>query len=165
MTQEKSTATTQQRKADLMEKIRFLFVGCLNTAVDFSIFNLLTLLTHTPLIIANIFSTFSAMCVSLVLNKYLVFQNKKPMTSKTLLMFLLVTLSSTWLLQSLIIFILTKQFPVPLMTLSHELVQTHITGKIGEGFITANLAKIIATGASLVWNYYFYKKFVFKNND
>lgn len=151
-------------REDLLEKARFAIVGFVNTAVDFTVLNLLVIFIHLPIITANIVSTLTAMLVSLMLNKTVVFRDSKPLTKRSFALFIGVTLSSLWIVQSLVLFILTQQFPHPLTTIAHELALYTHTSMSGESFFRNNLSKIIATIASLIWNYYFYKRLVFKKD-
>ncbi len=156
---------SSSRTQGFFEKVRFLLAGSLNTLVDFSLLNLFISLAHLPIVLANIGSTSAAMLVSLLLNKHLVFRDKNPLTRRQLVLFVGITLSSLWVVQSLIIWLLTKEFPTPLTTFVHELAGGGLSHVPTEVFLRNNIAKIIATVASLVWNYYFYKRVVFKGND
>lgn len=158
---EEHSKSTSSTKASLLEKLRFALVGAMNTLVDFGIFNTLIFTAHLPIIAANLTSTFAAMCLSLALNKYFVFQDKEPLTGKKFVLFIGITLVSIWLIQSCVIALLNGAFGVPL----HAAAQTlhELTG-FNEKFFADNIAKVFATFASLVWNYYFYKRLVFKKS-
>ena len=156
---EEHSKTTSSNKASLFEKLRFALVGATNTLVDFGIFNTLIFAAHLPVIAANLISTFTAMCLSLVLNKYFVFQDKEPLSGKKFVLFIGITLVSIWVIQSSIIALLNGVLSVPL----HAAAQTlHEFTGFNEKFFADNIAKVFATFASLVWNYYFYKRLVFK---
>lgn len=145
----------------MAEKGRFVLVGVVNTGVDFLLLNLLVSFVGLPLYGANLISAFAAMCLSFVLNKNFVFHENKRATAREFFTFIGVTLLSIWGVQTLVIFLLTQQFPEPLFTIADAVHNTGLTQSLSSTFISNNLAKIIATLASLVWNYVFYKYVVF----
>lgn len=126
------------------EKARFALVGVLNTAVDFSILFILVHFAHTPTIIANIISTSIALSVSFLLNKRSVFGNTEAHTPKQIILFVVVTLSGLWILQSIVIYSVTAW-------LQQVLPQN----------VVLLVAKLIATLFSLTWNYLWYSRVVF----
>lgn len=135
-------------------------VGFINTAVDFTMLNILISLVGLHLLFANILSTSVAMAVSFMLNKNLVFKNNEPFSLQKLGLFLVVTMTNLWIVQSVVIFLITQQFPEFLLTIAHTL----SSSQSGEELITNNGAKVVATIFSLALNYYFYKKIVFKKS-
>ncbi len=145
----------------LAEKGRFVVVGIINTATDFILLNLLLSFTGLPLYGANLISAFVAMCVSFVLNRNFVFQKGAKADVREFFTFMGVTLLSIWGVQTLIIFLLTQQFPQPLVTIADAVHATGLAQSISLEFIVNNMTKIIATAASLIWNYLFYKYVVF----
>jgi len=146
-------------KASLLEKLRFASVGLINTLVDFSLLNALIFIVHLPIMGANFISTFAAMCLSLVLNKHFVFQDKEPLSGKKFVLFVCITLASIWIVQAFIILLLTTVFADQLQTVSQAL---HDLSGFSKDFFVSNIAKVFATIGSLIWNYYFYKRLVFK---
>lgn len=148
----------------LAEKARFVVVGLINTGVDLLVLNLIVSFIGLPLYGANLISAFAAMCLSFVLNKNFVFHEKGHATVRDFFTFIGVTLIGIWGVQTLVIFLLTQQFPQPLYTIA-DVVYYHVdyNGFVGLSidFIRNNIAKIVATVASLVWNYLFYKYIVF----
>jgi len=145
----------------LAEKGRFVIVGAINTATDFTVLNLLLSFTGLPLYGANLISAFVAMCVSFVLNKNFVFRKGAKSDPREFFTFMGVTLLSIWGVQTLVIFLLTQQFPQPLFTIADAVHSTGLAQSFSIEFIVNNTTKIIATFASLVWNYLFYKYVVF----
>ncbi len=128
------------------EKIRFFIVGAGNRGLDFSVLFMLTFVGFDK-IAANYASTGIALVFSFIANKTFTFQNKEGSTKKQLPVFLAVTLAGLWILQPIIIWGVTSTLP-----------QT-----IESDGIRLFVAKILATVASLVWNYIFYSRLVFKN--
>lgn len=126
---------------------KFGLVGVLNTAIDFGILNLLISLTQVvsgPFIIVMNATSFSAAVVnSYYWNKEWVFSGSKK---SSFLVFAVVSVVGI-AINSGIVFALTT-FVKPVFVSSPEL--------------WANLAKVLATVLSLVWNFLGYKLIVFK---
>ncbi len=130
------------------EKVRFILVGIANTAIDFGIlFALVNLAKFSPMI-ANIISTSIALIVSYGLNKRSVFGDNDKHNPKQIVLFVVVTLSGLWILQSAIIFVVSGWL--------HTLVTKNAA---------LLFAKIIATLFSLTWNYLWYSRVIFKGKS
>lgn len=129
------------------EKIRFLVVGGLNTAFDFILLFLFVGLGIDKFI-ANYLSTGSAMVLSFFLNRSFTFKNTDARKKRQFALFLLVTITGMWAIQPLVIWVVTS-------FLDNAALSTE-----GSLFI----AKVIATIASLMWNYLLYSKLVFKKS-
>lgn len=130
------------------QKLRFIAVGGINTAIDFGFLFLLKMI-GLPVVAANIGSTSLAFIFSFVANKKYTFKSSSKNVRRELVLFVLVTLTGLWLIQSSIIWLL--------MWLSSS-----------SGYdesVRLLAAKLIATVASLTWNYVFYSKLVFKDKD
>ena len=145
-----TTQSLQRRVSGVLkhEKIRFALVGGVNTAVDFGILSILTIVLGAPIFIANVVSTSFALAVSYLLNKKAVFGDEGANNTQQILLFLVVTLSGLWLIQSAIIFVV-------------GLALVSVFGDI-EPIVLLFVGKLFATVASLVWNYLWYSKVVFK---
>ena len=127
------------------EKLRFGFVGGLNTTIDFGLLFVLTSLGFDK-IASNYVSTTTAFLMSFALNKKFTFQNNNPSSKKQFFAFAVVTLTGLWLIQPFIIFVslsLAESFSI-----NNQL-----------GLV---LAKFLATLVTLVWNYILYSRVVFK---
>jgi putative flippase GtrA len=131
------------------EKIRFAAVGAVNTLVDFAVFLSLASVLHVPTVIANIISTTCALCVSYVLNKKAVFGDTDSHNYRQIATFVVVTLTGLWLIQSVII----VQVSSWLVTVFGS--ETHAP-------LVLLAAKLIASVVSLVWNYVWYSRVVFR---
>jgi putative flippase GtrA len=127
------------------EKIRFIIVGGVNTALDFGILFFLTFLGLDK-IVANYFSTGVALIFSFFANKSFTFKHKEGNAKKQFILFLVITLFGLWVIQPIIIWGST----------------TLLASYVPNEAINLFVAKLIATVASLIWNYILYSRIVFK---
>ncbi len=127
------------------EKIRFIIVGGFNTALDFGILFLLTFLGMDK-IVANYFSTGIALIFSFFANKTFTFKHKSGNAKKQFALFLIITLIGLWVIQPIVIWVSTAA----------------LAPYIPNEAINLFIAKLIATVASLIWNYILYSRIVFK---
>lgn len=130
------------------DKLRFVIVGGANTALDFLVLFLFVNL-GVDKIVANYISTSVALVFSFFANKSFTFKNTDKNAKKQFAIFLAVTLAGLWILQPIIIWISTS------------VLDPYITNEN----ISLFIAKLIATVGSLVWNYLFYSRLVFKKAD
>mgnify|MGYP000881041002 FL=1 len=127
--------------------LRFALVGGINTAIDIGLlFGLTTL--GVPNLAANTVSTGLAFIFSFFANKSYTFRAQGDVR-RQLILFVVVTLAGLWGLQNAVIFCVS---PI-------------LTSVIHTEPLVLLLAKIIATGASLVWNYCLYDRVVFRTTD
>jgi len=122
--------------------LRFILVGILNTGIDFVVLFALTK-AGMDLIFANMISTSCALAFSFFVNRSFTFGssgNKYIQGAK----FMLVTLTALWVLQPVILLFITG-------------VLAPSTG----ADLSLLGAKVVATVASMVWNYLFYDRYVF----
>ena len=127
------------------EKARFVVVGGANTALDFFILFLLTFM-GVDKIVANYFSTGLSLVFSFFVNKSFTFKDTSKSAKKQFSLFLIITLIGLWVIQPLIIWGVTV------------LLAPHSANEAVNLFI----AKLVATVASLTWNYLLYSRVVFK---
>lgn len=144
-----------------LEKLRFVLIGGANTGVDFLVLNLLVGLAGVGVLLANLISTFVAMCFSLVMNRSFVFKTEQRLSVKEAVLFVLVTLTGIWGVQTAVIFILTQAVPTPLTTIAQTIHSFDMTRVFEVDFLVNNGAKVMATVFSLTWNYVLYKYVVF----
>ena len=130
------------------QKLRFILVGICNTAIDFTILFSLKVL-GLPAISANIISTTAAFCFSFFANKKYTFRGNSGNLKKQIPLFIIVTLAGLWGVQTGVIFLV-----------SHLLGSSTLSSDI-----ILLIAKIAATVASLVWNYTFYSRIVFRDKN
>lgn len=128
------------------DKLRFTIVGSINTVIDFSILFTLTTLFNVPKELANFISTFVAFLFSFFANKKYTFKSTSKNLKRQFLLFTAVTLFGLWVIQTIIITAITPVFT-----------------NLGVNKPAALLiSKLIATAASLIWNYTLYSRVVFK---
>ncbi len=129
---------------------KFVVIGFMNTGIDFAILNLLMWRTGIYqgkwIILLNIISFSIAVSNSYFWNKYWTFKDRDEVEAKEFSQFVIVTLIGVAINTS-IVYGVTTLVP-PMFGLGPEL--------------WANLAKVAATGISLIWNFIGYKFFVFK---
>ena len=130
------------------EKARFVLVGGANTALDFLVLFLLTFM-GVDKFIANYFSTGFALIFSFFANKSFTFKNTSKNAKKQFILFLVITLVGLWVIQPLVIWGVSV------------LLAPYITNENANLFV----AKIVATVASLTWNYLLYSRIVFKKTE
>ena len=130
------------------DKLRFTIVGSINTVIDFSILFTLTTLFNVPKELANFISTFVAFLFSFFANKKYTFKSTSKNLKRQFLLFTAVTLFGLWVIQTIIITAITPVFT-----------------NLGINKPAALLiSKLIATIASLIWNYTLYSRVVFKKS-
>lgn len=129
------------------QKIRFIAVGGTNTIIDFGLLFTLKSL-GLPALSANFISTTAAFCFSFFANKKFTFKTTNTNLKRELALFVIVTLTGLWGIQTLVIMIVS---PV-------------VAGFGLPDNITLLVAKACATIASLTWNYILYSRVVFKQS-
>ncbi|MCL2037474.1 GtrA family protein [Candidatus Saccharibacteria bacterium] len=129
------------------KKWRFVLVGIFNTVLDFGLMNVFRL--FVPLPIANIISTGIAMMSSFFLNKKWTFKSTGKNYVREVTLFFLFTIIGIWVIQTGFIWFI-KEF-VPHFGLPDVAFD--------------NIAKIIASVPSLIWNYVTYNKIVFRDKQ
>lgn len=127
------------------QKLKFAAIGGINTVIDFGSLFLLKSL-GLPVIPANILSTSAAFCFSFFANRKYTFKPTGRSAARELLLFIVVTLFGLWVLQTIVISLVT-----------HLLAGLHLPADL-----VLLLAKLLATTTSLIWNYTLYSRVVFK---
>jgi putative flippase GtrA len=122
--------------------VRFVFIGGINTGIDFVVLFSLTNF-GLQIWISNLISTTVALAFSFVANRSFTFKAGKD-SARQLPRFLVVTLIGLWVIQPVVI-VLVMNFTESLLTSNFSLFT----------------AKVVATVASMTWNYFLYSKFVF----
>ncbi len=144
----------KQKFQTILQIAKFGLVGISNTIVDFAVLNLLIWTTKIYsgnwLILFNIASFTMAVVNSYFWNKYWTFQSKdKKEAASEFSKFLFISVIGAIINSSIVYGIST--YIEPLFNLSAG--------------IWVNLAKILATGVALVWNFIGYKFWAFKENN
>lgn len=128
-------------------KLRFAFIGGLNTLIDFGVLFLLVNLLSMSNITSNLIAVSVAFVFSFFANRKFTFKSSSNNLLKQALLFTVVTLFGLWVIQSAIIALINPIF----------------TGFGVDGNLSLLVSKLIATVASLTWNYLLYSRLVFKN--
>ena len=134
-------ATQKSRKP-----LTFAAIGAANTALDFGLLLILKTL-GLPAVAANTASTTVAFVFSFIMNRKYTFKPSGQNIKRELALFIGVTLFGLWVLQNIVITLVTPFIKSLGFDENSALV----------------LAKLLATVVSLVWNYIMYDKVVFKN--
>ena len=132
--------------------VRFVLVGAVNTATDLCIYLLLREL-GLAIFWANLFSTTVALSVSFALNRSYTFKASGDKLRAQIVRFLPVTLIGLWVIQPLLIYALT---PTIDRLLSSSALFDHTKLLI---------PKLAATVVTLIWNYFWYKHYVFLTRE
>lgn len=134
----------------------FGLIGIFNTVFDMALYVFFQYLTGS-IIIANIVATSAALIGSYFLNSKLTFKAKK-WTVKGFVLFVVVTLFGLWVLQIGIIYLLTPVVDVVPTFL------WHMFGPL-ENIVKILAPKVVATAVTVVWNFVWYNKVIFKDKD
>jgi putative flippase GtrA len=135
----------------ILQFSKFAVVGFVNTALDFGVLNVLIFATGVRggayLILLNSISFSIATANSYFWNKYWTFKKKDSVKVVEIGQFLTVSLIGLAINSGIV-----------------YLISTHISPMFGfSPGLWVNLAKVAATGASLIWNFVGYKFLVFKD--
>ena len=145
-------------KAEKREFKRFTFVGFIATVIDYGILNYLAHVLGMPIVLANVVSTTTSSLVSYILNRKVVFDSVAHGERKSLVLYVASLAIGIFVIQSAIIALLGRG-----VTLGwYE--SLGVSGQLKE-LLAINTAKVIAGLASVVWNFYTQRKFVFNSNS
>lgn len=168
--------TTQKKSSSVGREAaqvgRFGIVGVANTLIDFGLLNLITRVTNLNDVTANVFSACVAMVFSFFANRFFVFHaGKQKSLGRQALEFFPITAFGVIVLQAAVIYFFEElwlwpvNFVVSIFT-SIGVIGMHIGPvTVDDKFIITNGVKVLATVASLTWNYIMYKKVVFKDTS
>ena len=140
---------------------KFGIVGVVNTAIDFTILNVLHLIFKMGIIESNLFSTTIAMFFSFAVNRRYVFTDHESSVWRQGTTFLIVTAIGLYGLQTIIIHLLTVTWTGPLGLVVRVVNAFGLGTVLSANIVITNGAKAIATIATLIWNYLLYKRVVF----
>lgn len=139
------------------EKVRFILVGGFNTTLDFLLFNFFVLALGLYAVVGNIISVTICIFASYFLNHYFVFKHEGKVEFKKLALFVFVTGISSIGIQSAII------WGFELMTRSEFGRSLFLVDELAKNnALEVNVAKVVAVGVGMVWNFLLYKYVVFK---
>lgn len=142
----------------------FCLVGVTTTLVDFLLFNLLTRPSvGWPRIPANLVSVTAAMAWSFLANWIFVFAPEGNEWLARAGRFLVTTLFSAFVLQNLVLHLTSHVWKWP-STITRRLVQVWgWSHRFNDDFCDRNTCKILAVSTGLIWNFFWYKFFVYAN--
>jgi putative flippase GtrA len=161
--EQKQVAKTAKR--EVAQVGRFGIVGIINTLIDFIILNMISRATGWSDEIANIPAVMVAMTFSFFANRHFVFNaGEKKDIGRQALEFFPITAFGLIVIQGAVIYFFENiwRYPVELGLAFADWANIIGTAGIDAQFVETNGVKIVATAASLVWNYLMYKKVVFK---
>jgi len=129
---------------------RFGMVGLMNFLVDTGLLTMFSIYTGIesgwPLVWLNIISTSIAITNSFMWNRNWTFRDREPITVSGIFAFIFVTIGGI-AINSTIVYAVTTALPV---------------SGVLTGTRRITIAKVLATGVSLLWNFFGYKIVVFK---
>jgi putative flippase GtrA len=143
------------------QMLRFVVAGTVVTVVDFLIYNLfLRYVWRRGRVLASIVSVTLAMACSFTLNRFWVF-SELQVSGWPVAEFLAVTLVSAYGIQSGVIYLLSRRWRAPagLVDPLSEILRGNQTNVAD--FIERNAVKLAAVGTGLVWNFSWYRWYVF----
>ncbi len=142
----------------------FLVVGALTTGLDFAVYNLLT--RRPPgwgRVAANVVSCTGAMSFSFTVNGHWVFQpTRSAGVMGQAMRFVLVTAASSYGLQNLVIHGLSRWWRAPVRWVERRARPCRWTRGWSEDVVARNTVKAAAVAAGLLWNFAFYREWVFR---
>lgn len=140
----------------------FVVAGVMTTLLDFAVYNLLTRPPlRWPRIRSNCVSVTAAICFSFTVNLLFVFRPEDAAVVTRATRFLLVTMFSAYVLQNLVIYLTSKLWLAPAdlaVSFSRRLAATR---SWSEEFVRRNAVKVCAVAVGLIWNFFWYRYFVF----
>ncbi|HXT41963.1 MAG TPA: GtrA family protein [Candidatus Angelobacter sp.] len=146
----------------LPQFLLFCVVGVSTTLVDFTVFNLLTRSSVAwRRIPANTVSVATAMTWSFLANWWLVFHPAGHEWLRRAERFLVTTAFSAFVLQNAVLYLTTYVWKGPAnlaLALARKL---SLSRRLGGDVVARNACKALGVSAGLVWNFYWYKFFVY----
>jgi len=140
-------------RSQRVKLVIFSSIGVFNTLFDIVIYTVILDINHS-IVIANVVSTSLALIGSYFLNSRLTFKNKH-WTKRNFALFVVVTLFGLWVLQTIIIYLITHFLdgvtPSNWRAFGYF---SHVAQQV--------LPKLLATGITFVWNYEWYSKVIFR---
>lgn len=135
----------------------FCVIGTINTLVDLIIFLSLQA-SGVTILLANIISTSIALALSYILNKRFTFRPSSA-SNRAVIPFVAVTLTGLWILQPVIIYGVINILDIQVFRNFLNPLYTDYAA------LQSFVGKLVATPASLIWNYVLYKNLVFKPTE
>ena len=140
----------------------FCVVGVITTAVDFGIFNWLTRpAAGWRRIPANIISVSVAMAWAFLANWFIVFHPDGQDWLGRAGRFLMTTAFSAFVLQNVILYVTTYVWKGPVNVALFIVRKLRLNHRLNDDLLSRNTCKALAVLAGLVWNFCWYKFFVY----
>ncbi len=137
-------------------------VGALTTVLDFLVYNLLA--RQPPgwgRVPASLISCTVAMTFSFTVNGHFVFHPSGAAWMLRAVKFLLVTATSSYLLQSLVIHVLSRRWLGPVRCVQALAAGNLWMRRLGTDAVARNTVKAAAVGVGLLWNFAWYRAWVY----
>ena len=142
----------------------FCVVGVITTVIDFALFNLLTgRAFRWRRIPANILSVGVAMTWSFLANWLLVFRPEGSAWLERAGRFVVTTAFSAFVLQNTILYLTTYVWNGPVNLALTVVRKLPVERRFNEDMISRNTCKVLAVSVGVIWNFCFYKFFVYRN--
>jgi putative flippase GtrA len=140
----------------------FCVVGVGTTLVDFGVFNLLTRRSiGWRRIPANIVSVTVAMTWSFLANWFIVFHPDGDAWLERAGRFLVTTTFSAFVLQNAVLHVTSVHWKGPANLAFLVVRNVGLAGRLSEDLVSRNTGKALAVSTGLVWNFCWYKFFVY----
>ncbi len=152
------------------KQVRFLVVGTTNAAVDITVLNLLVHIfkveptDNLAMLIFNSISVSAAIITSFLLNKRFVFKPKGVVGGSGFWKFAGISLIGAYVINNTILNLSIAHMGGLVDFVYRFMPTLGLGGFITRNFITIFIAKLVAGLCSMVWNYWAYGKFVFKDS-
>lgn len=140
----------------------FLLVGALTTTLDFLVYNLLA--RRPPgwsRVAASLVSCTVAMAFSFSVNWRFVFHPAGGQWLGRAGRFLLVTAASSYLIQSTVIYGFSRHWMGPVRWVTSRMMRPALARRLDPDTIARNIVKAAAVGVGLVWNFAWYRGWVY----
>lgn len=140
----------------------FCLVGVATTAIDFAIFNFLTgRAAGWRRIPANVVSVAIAMAWSFLANWFIVFNPDGSEWMQRAGRFLVITIFSAFVLQNIVLYFTTYVWNGPSNAAVFLMSKLRLNERVNEDLVSRNTCKALAVSTGLVWNFCWYKFFVY----
>lgn len=131
------------------------------TVIDFLLFKLASQRAHWNRYAANLFSTSVALVLSLLANESIVFHPDHFAAGPGTLRFLLITLASAWGIQNAVLFLLARLPVFESLFRRMEAIAARLPGRADTLLNGLGIHKIVAISCGLIWNFCWYRWWVF----
>lgn len=145
-----------------LKQLKFIVVGVLNTLIHFLILNTLVFGFDIDKVLAGVFAALSAMIFSFVANRQYVFRSKSTRIKREIIVFFVGTIIGAFVFN----------YGTYLLALhgleairAATLLYVRILSSAFFDILQVNLSLVAGSAVALVWNYNFYHRIVFKDQE